>query len=266
MLPPENIYGHTKKLRYLLGRLDALQDRLGRRVRVLDFGCGNGEAVSQYMIRKGFDYTGVDFHRPSLEHAAKRFGKRKAKVRGRFLGHTPNDGPYDALVYSDVLEHLDDPVDVLRGHRPLIADHGWLIGSVPNGYGPFEMEKRIGKYTGLGWALSKVHGGLRRCKHKVSGAPKRDALPYNAECGHVQFYTRAAITRTLARGGFVLDDFRKGCFMGASASAFFLRGQGVMKVNNAVAEVLPSFAVSTWYFTATPGEMPADAAQQVGTR
>lgn len=251
-LPPENIYGHTKKLRYVLARLADLQDRLGRTPRILDFGCGNGEAVSQYLIRAGVDYTGVDFHRPSIEHAAKRFGHRKAVPRRRFLRHTPNDGPYDALVYSDVLEHLDDPVTVLTEHRPLLAEHGWLIGSVPNGYGPFEMEKRIGRYTGLGWVLSRVHGGLRRVKHRFKAPPPSDGLPYNAACGHVQFYTRASITRTLARGGFKVSHFRKGCFMGSSASARVLRGQAVMRANNAVAEVLPSWAVSTWYFTAEP--------------
>ena len=257
MLPPENIYGHTKKLRYILARLEALREVLGRPPRVLDFGCGNGEAVSQYLIRSGVDYTGVDFHRPSLQHAANRFGKRKAKMRGRFLGHTPNDGPYDALVYSDVLEHLDDPVAVLREHRPLIAPQGWLIGSVPNGYGPFEMEKRIGKYTGLGWVLSKAHGGLRRIKHTVTGPPPEDTLPYNAACGHVQFYTRGSITRTLEEGGFAVSDFKKGCFVGSSASARVLRGKPVMRANNAVANVLPTWAVSTWYFTATPiGALP----------
>ena len=250
MLPPENIYGHTKKLRYILARLDALRDALGRAPRVLDFGCGNGEAISQFLIEQGNDYTGVDFHAPSLEHAAARFGGESA----RFLPCAPDDGPYDALVYSDVLEHLDHPVEVLREHRPLIADGGWLIGSVPNGYGPFEMEKRVGKYTGLGWVLSKTHARLRKVKHKLRGTDPDagGALPYNAACGHVQFYTKRSITQTLADGGFVVDDFRKGCFMGSSASAFVLRGRPVMTANNAVGDVMPSWAVSTWYFTAKP--------------
>ncbi len=251
-LPPENIYGHTKKLRYLLDRLARLQGKLGRAPRVLDFGCGNGEAVSQYLIDQGVDYTGVDFHGPSLEHAAARF----AGARARFLSSAPDDGPYDALVYSDVLEHLDDPAGVLRGHRPLIAEDGWLIGSVPNGYGPFEMEKRLGRYTGAGWVLTKAHAKLRRVKHKLRGtdadAAANDALPYNAACGHVQFYTRRSITQTLRAGGFAVTDFRKGCFMGSSASVFVLRGRPVMRANNALGEALPGWAVSTWYFSAEP--------------
>ena len=261
-LPPENIYGHTKKLRYLLGRLELLQQRLGRPPRVLDFGCGNGEAVSRYLIAQGVDYTGVDFHTPSLEHAAERFGG----ARARFLSAAPGDGPYDALVYSDVLEHLDDPVAVLCEHRPLIADDGWLIGSVPNGYGPFEMEKRVGKYTGLGWALTHMHRGLRRIKHAVRGTTPTGGLPYNAACGHVQFYTKQSITQTLRDSGFAVSDFRKGCFMGSSASVFVLRGQPVMRLNNALGDALPGWAVSTWYFTADPAVAGAPQATERATR
>jgi len=248
MLPPENIYGHTKKLRYILAQLDALADQLGRVPRVLDFGCGNGEAISQFIIAQGVDYTGVDFHTPSIEHAGARFSAEHA----RFLDHAPDDGPYDALVYSDVLEHLDHPARVLNEHRPLLSDSGVLIGSVPNGYGPFEMEKRIGKYTGLGWLLTKTHRVLRVIKHKLRGTVIQSvaALPYNADNGHVQFYTVDSLSGVLAEGGYAIDDFAKGCFMGSSCSVFFLRGQPIMRLNNAVAEVLPRFAVSTWYFTA----------------
>jgi len=248
-LPPENLYGHTKKLRYLLAQIRAEQTRLGRPLRVLDFGCGNGSAVSQYIIDLGVDYTGVDFHEPSLEYARARYAGEHA----RFLPQAPGDGPYDVLVYSDVLEHLHDPAQVLREHRPLLGDGGVLIGSVPNGYGPFEMEKRIGHYTGTGFILTRLHRVLRKAKHKVRGSGEAgQTLPYNAENGHVQFYTRKSLTHTLGRGGYGVDRFAKGCFLGSSLTAILLRGGTIMRINNALGDVLPAWAVSTWYFTARP--------------
>src|SRR5690348_13860919 len=73
-LPAEDIFGNTKKLRFILRSIDDHRARLGRVVRVLDFGCGNAAAVGQYLIGAGVDYVGVDFHEPSLAYARANFG------------------------------------------------------------------------------------------------------------------------------------------------------------------------------------------------
>ncbi len=39
---------------------------------------------------------------------------------------------FDVIVAADVLEHLRDPLDVLRRLRPLLADDGYFVVSVPN--------------------------------------------------------------------------------------------------------------------------------------
>lgn len=41
-------------------------------------------------------------------------------------------GPYDALVFGDTLEHLADPVPVLRALRDVLAPEGVLVVSIPN--------------------------------------------------------------------------------------------------------------------------------------
>ncbi len=68
-LPPENHYGHTKKLRFIRAAVAAHRAALGRDIAVLDFGCGNGPAVSRYLIGPGVRFTGVDVHARSLGHA-----------------------------------------------------------------------------------------------------------------------------------------------------------------------------------------------------
>src|SRR5262249_40058814 len=41
-------------------------------------------------------------------------------------------GPFDAIVYGDVLEHVADPLRVLRSLNPSLARDGTVIVSIPN--------------------------------------------------------------------------------------------------------------------------------------
>ncbi|HEV2473109.1 MAG TPA: class I SAM-dependent methyltransferase, partial [Chthonomonadales bacterium] len=111
-LPPENIYGHTKKLRYILARLNEARARKQGPISLLDFGCGNGSAVSQFLIMPGVEYIGIDIHPASREYASLHYGGSHA----RFLETIPSEASFDVIVYADVLEHLDDPISILREH------------------------------------------------------------------------------------------------------------------------------------------------------
>ena len=101
-LPKENIYGHTKKLRFILEHIDRYIHMHGKPISILDFGCGNGTAVSQYLIKDGIRFYGVDIHRASLEYARKHF----ANDRAFFFSHVPDGIIFDVIVYADILEQL----------------------------------------------------------------------------------------------------------------------------------------------------------------
>lgn len=244
-LPPENLYGHTKKLRYILGAIERRQAALGRPARVLDFGCGNGEAVSRYIIGQGVEYWGVDVHAPSLEHARRRF----ASARARFAAVAPGDVAFDAVVYADFLEHVPDPERFLAAHARMLAPGGLVVGSVPNGYGPFEIEQRIDRW----FRLSRAFEALSRAKRRLRGEARahgNENFPYNYDSGHVAFFTRAMLERRAALASLRLTDFANGAFLGASLSGILLaRSPRFIDWNARVADRLPHWMVSTWYFT-----------------
>src|SRR5262249_54291116 len=141
-LPRENLSGHTKKLLFLLEHLDASLRDTSAPVTLLDFGCGNGSAVSRFLMAAGVRYHGVDVHAEPLRYAAERYGSDRAS----FSSAIPEGVLFDVLVYADILEHLDDPTSVLRDHAARHAPGGLLLGSVPNGFGPFENEKRLDRW------------------------------------------------------------------------------------------------------------------------
>ncbi len=244
-LPKENIYGHRKKVLFILACVNRQMQLHGKPIYVLDFGCGNGRAVSQFLIQDGVEYYGIDIHEPSLEYARSHFANKHAV----FLNHVPEGVMFDVIVCADILEHLDAPASVLRLHHNHLRQNGIIIGAVPNGFGPFEMEKRLDNWFGLSSGLSLVQ--KMKSKLVLSQTKKERTIPYNSGCSHVQFFTRKSLFSILQRSGFQIECFRNGAFVGAPLSGRFLfRGGRFAKLNSRIADHLPHWAVSTWYFMA----------------
>lgn len=242
-LPAEDIFGNTKKLRFILRAIDKHRTKLGRDVTVLDFGCGNAAAVGQYLIGDGIRYVGVDFHEPSLSYARAHFGGSDAEFRAE----VPTDKTFDIVVYADVLEHVPDPLAIVSEHARVLAPDGIMIGSVPNGYGPCETEKFIDRHLRLYRMLRFV----KRTALRVAGrAPKEaTAIPYNHESGHIVFFTMRSLRRMAADTGFRIVRFAHGGFVGADLTgSTIFASRGFVEWNIRAADRLPSWLVSTWYF------------------
>jgi 2-polyprenyl-3-methyl-5-hydroxy-6-metoxy-1,4-benzoquinol methylase len=245
-LPKENIYGHTKKLKFFIERIKKYQTSVDHNISVLDFGCGNGQAVAQYLIFYGINYYGVDFHEPSIQFANENF-KRSNSF---FLTTLPENMKFDIILYSDIIEHLEDPEKLLKNHSSLLSENpggggGKILGSIPNGYGPFELEKKIFKVTGL----DKVYNKLIQIKNREKTL--KSSIPYNNDSEHVQFFTKKKFFELLKNCGYEITIFRKGAFIGANYSEkLTFKSDVIAKINTFIADFIPYPFVSTWYFEA----------------
>lgn len=245
-LPPENAYGHTKKLRFILDALERQRARKGGPLRVLDFGCGNGAAVTQYLAAPDIELHGVDIHPASLDYARNHFGSDRV----HFHSAVPPDLTFDAIVYADVLEHLDVPAETLRAHVRQLTPNGVIVGAIPNGYGPFEIEHKLERVFRL-QRLVAVLGLLRRRLRGGAAAASAAAaaLPYNHESGHLTFFTRSALERTMAAAGLTIQRFAHGSLFCGPWSTPFVSGR-LVGANVRAADRLPYWLVSVWYFEA----------------
>ena len=99
-------------------RLTAYHDFFVQRVRpgerVLDVGSGKGELAHDLVVRSGAEVVGIDFDPAHLAFARDRFRHERLRfVAGDVLEEVP-EGHFDVIVLSNVLEHVDQRVELLR--------------------------------------------------------------------------------------------------------------------------------------------------------
>src|SRR5690606_13098730 len=99
-------------------------------------------------------------------------------------------------------------------HHDLLNPGGIIMGSIPNGIGPFEIESAIDRRL-------HISSGIASIMNRVRG--RKDAIPYNSDSGHLQFYRKAPFLAMLGAAGFDVTDFRNGVFFGAMVTERVLR-------------------------------------------
>ena len=141
--------------------------------RVLDVGCAEGFLAGP-LVERGCDVIGLEAD-PSAAERARRVCRdvvvgdvEDPDVRARV------EGPFDRVLFGDVLEHLRDPGEVLRWARELLAPDGRAVVSLPN----------IGHWTAR---RALVRGRFPQDDHGLFDRT------------HLRFYTRAS-ARGLVEG------------------------------------------------------------------
>lgn len=95
---------------------------------LLDVGCGSGQAL-QNMAELGWRVKGVDFDPQAVAIAQ----KKGLEVRvGNLTAQGYPSGSFDAITMSHVIEHVHDPLSLLRECRRILKPGGQLVIVTPN--------------------------------------------------------------------------------------------------------------------------------------
>jgi SAM-dependent methyltransferase len=153
--------------------------------RLLDVGCGCGaNARAVHAIAPGASVTGIEPNRRAAELARETCNHVHEGDLKSWLA-TPEKPEFDAVILSDVLEHIADPISFLRSLVAVPATRRalWVI-SVPN-YAVW---------------YNRVRTVFGRFEYAWSGLYDRT---------HLRFYTRSSIQKLLAHAG--LEVFSDRC-------------------------------------------------------
>jgi SAM-dependent methyltransferase len=112
----------------------AVYEWIGARVigkRVIDLACGEGYG-SEVLSRSAATVLGVDANPEAHDHARLRYPRQNLRFE-RGLVETHGDaGAYDAVVFLQTIEHVQDPVAVLKRFRSLLSPGGVAYVTTPN--------------------------------------------------------------------------------------------------------------------------------------
>ena len=124
-----------KRVDFIAG---VLEGKLTPQARILDVGCGNG-VISRHLGKLGYNVLGIDVSAKTIETARSLTELPNVRFEQKSAEELVASGEtYDAVICSEVLEHLSDPGSLLNVLYQSLAPNGKLIVTVPNGQGPRE--------------------------------------------------------------------------------------------------------------------------------
>jgi O-antigen biosynthesis protein len=157
---------------------------IGANKRVLDVGCDTGY-LGEQLAAFGNVCWGFEINAASAEVARTRYERVEVgDLETVDLSATFDHHKFDVIVFADVLEHLRDPLPLLRQARAMVAPGGSVIISVPNvAHGDIRLNLLRGnfRYTEVGLL----------------------------DDTHTRFFTRESLVDFVRDAGFTLVELRR---------------------------------------------------------
>jgi len=157
--------------------VDVCKMGIKRGMKVLDAGCGAGRHLCEAFREEGVEVVGIDLNLEDLRKAhgllhlmAEEKGGSWLLIRGDLTKLPFRDGAFDAVICSEVLEHIPENREAIKELVRVLKPGGTLGVSVPR----FFPER-------LCWALSEAY-------HSEKG-------------GHIRIYRKGELIKLLESAG-----------------------------------------------------------------
>lgn len=159
-------------------------DLVGGSRRVLDVGCSTGY-LAKVLRERGCTVSGVEYDADAAEAARPLLDRLVVgDLEQLDLAAALEGEQFDVVVFGDVLEHLRDPLPVLRGVLPVLDRDGSVVASIPN----------------------IAHASVRLALLKGRFDYQRLGL---LDTTHLRFFTRASVERLFWEAGLAVTEVRR---------------------------------------------------------
>ncbi|MGX5819038.1 class I SAM-dependent methyltransferase [Chitinophaga lutea] len=196
-----------KRLNFIV---DSLKNEIPANARILDVGCGNG-VISRHLGQFGYEVLGIDISDKTI--AVARSKNKLPNVRFEAISAeqlTVQGLQYDAVICSEVLEHLDNPGILLNTIYKSLRENGVLIVTVPNGMGPREV--LVTKPMLKARNNPKLWNMIGKFKSAL-GFKGTTVQSQADNLDHVQFFTRRDLRELAAANDFNITQISKTNFV-----------------------------------------------------
>jgi dolichol-phosphate mannosyltransferase len=170
-LIPLQRYWQRQRYRIVLGYLESC--RAGRRGSILDVGCGSSRIIQDLP-----NAIGLDILFPKLRFLRSRHGRL---VQGTASALPFPDAAFDAVICSEVLEHVPDDPTIFKELTRVLRPAGTLILGTPD-YGRW-----------LWWVLEWIYGKI---------------LPGAYAHEHITYFTSESLASRLRALGYAIEEQR----------------------------------------------------------
>ena len=185
----------TKRLQYFTGCIERTRARLGRPLRVLDAGCGDGYWLSRLAAIPDLALTGVDYNPLRVERATQ--AVPSAHIYACNLVELSTKERFDVILLNQVIEHVPDDVSLLNLVKSLLTRDGVVIVGTPNEGSKLQQ-----------WMLRRT-GALKTTDH-------------------LHFYTEREISSKISQTGLTIESvFREVFYPGHEGLYYWLTARRV---------------------------------------
>jgi SAM-dependent methyltransferase len=232
---------HLSRLKWIYDTIETGR-QAGKQVNVLDVCAGTGNVTIPLGLIDQAEILGIDIHQPTLDIAIAANKLPNVKFKFEYLQDCKLNG-FEFIILTEVLEHIDIYPEILK----YLADHSdknvKILITVPNGRGPFEIAMQplyLMRKMGLNNFILKVK--------RLLG--KKEPYSQNYETPHVNFFTIPRMIRELKPLGLKITEIKKAYFLAPIIETYlpFIPLNAIAKIDQKLANILPSFLASGFYF------------------
>lgn len=198
--PPLSIIHRVKFKDKLYAQIAKKSSGLKASLKLLDIGCGYGMELPSIRMAFGNTIYGIDISFNQIKMARESLNNDQSyKFTQSYAETLPfKDNSFDAVVFSEVIEHLPKPQVVIREILRLLKKGGCLFISTPNKYAYFHLIGTLIPSPLRNWLSNKLRG----TQWDVNPA---DFVPCPDMKEHISLFSPFSLQRMLKKEGFAIE-------------------------------------------------------------